>query len=641
MDEQSNAPHAVSRSTKERIIEQFKKEHSISFSCSRETLLIAIFSSISGFLFIVRYIFVGMQQVQKSVSIDFFSFLYSEHLINSAPFFRHVVDGDWFLRDGRVLGHGLQYSWNMVAPVLSFPLFFITRSLSFQLVCGLFISAILVFVLSYHLSRLLIQSFVWSILFAFLFTNATYFALYLIPHDVIGLGALFKTLFFTAEYPKELLLDKQGIVPLFPAWPLFIGSVYALFKLTEQQTKKWIGIFTGCSILLLYIYPPATLYVVLALVIFVAWSLIMRDTDGLKSLMAMIPLFLVFSIPLFLNIWSLSKLPHNLELWRRLPSSISSGILYDFWIYGMIVALLIALVIMWGKKSNHHRFAMLIVSFLFSGFIIKNAERIFDVHFPLYSSSLEPIYIGMSLAYVTILRYFVRHVVSQQKVKILVSFLLICITSVILFRSVQAEYGEGTALFSRSIMPRSIRSSLMFMNKNIPKGSVVGTPSTVMNGLIPVYTASYSVLPSAFSSTAPFSEIIDRWLSINKLYSIADSTLHDTLTGQRGRSDSYALYTENIIGFQLFGNYFRSDALDEYASSTPFGSSGAVMSHLFDEYKKIERNENLLQKYHVDYLYDGPYEKVLGSYGVSNLKGIKKIYDAEGVQIYEVVTVEK
>ena len=181
-------------------------------------------------------------------------------------------------------------------------------------------------------------------------------------------------------------------------------------------------------------------------------------------------------------------------------------------------------------------------------------------------------------------------------------------------------------------MPKNIYASLEWLNQNTKKDSVVATPSLTTNAYLPVFTHNNSLLPTALTSPLSLADIKDRYFLTYKLFDVSTDYFKKALVADMS---AFSTDMENYLWEYLVLDYYCDHSLGKYQQPGYCETSAATdAKNLYlEEYIKYpERYGYLLNKYKVDYIYYGPYEKKISQ---PNLDKFEKIYDSAGIEIYK------
>ncbi len=611
--------------------------HKIGSLLAKRYIAVALSALTAGILFVGRYLVVGWHQLKAGAPFDFFSFHHPDPLTNLAPMFRQVMDGMMYVSDGRVLEHVANPSaWSFVSPLVGYPLLAVFQDVSLQFLFGTILSAALVFIISYAIAKHLTRSHWWSLIYSFIFVNATLVVLFIIPIDIEGIKTLARSFSWLGSPPGEILMSRYVSFSVFPSWPVFVFSVYALLKLVEKpSSQKWMVTTAATIALLTHMYVTDALYIVASAGLMTVWYFLQTETQRAKTLLKTGLLTVVLSIPYIINYLAIQALPHAQELVERLGAEFTHQFRINAWPQYLVMVILAYGVWQWGKQQDRKSDATVIGSLALAGIGILNMQVVlgFNPHPQVWP--VHQFYLGYAVALLVIV-YGIVHAFKNNKIRKAVSVLLIVASVVLLSRAVYTEFISGVPLKEGSIMPQNIRTSLDWIDENLPENSVVGSPSATTNSLIPVYTSAYSIQPLAVTSVAPLTEVIDRWLTINSLYGIEEETLVTSLKKDHEFADAYARNSENGTAIFLFDTYFWEKGLGAFDHGRDLDIPDEAVNNILTAYETLPSSEILLEKYALDYLYVGPYEWRLGITDIDALPFTQQVYNNDGVAIYKI-----
>ena len=195
---------------------------------------------------------------------------------------------------------------------------------------------------------------------------------------------------------------------------------------------------------------------------------------------------------------------------------------------------------------------------------------------------------------------------------------------------------------------KEYREVYSWFDDNTAIDSVVVTLSTEHNMLIPVYTHNNVFIPNGFSSSSPTEEIIDRMFTVYKIFNVTPEHFGSITNGEmlKGEYDKGIGVGRRVINASLFEKSFWSNYPFHYKfwSFTKLDSDSSVFGEtnndrIYDKMLQYFRNFTPSDRYKMDYLLVGDYEKGISNFTLplnfirvwSNDRfDIYKIGDAEG-----------
>ena len=607
-----------------------------------EKIHVVLAAVIAGILFVGRHITTGLYQIKQGAPFNFFTFHHPDPLTNLAPMFRQVMDGAWYVTDGRVLENvGDPSLWSFVSPIVGYPFLALTQDVSLQFLIGTICTATLVFIISYAIAKHLTRSHWWSMVYSFLFVNATLVVLFVLPIDLVGLKTLIRSITFMGSPPQEILMSRYVSVSVFPTWPVFVFSVLALLKVAATpQSKKWVWFAALSSGMLTLMYVTDAMYIFGSIALMIIWFFLQTDTKRAKAFASVLGIATLTSMPYIVNYLSIQALPHAQELVERLGAEFTHSFRFNAWPQYAVMIVLAYGVWQWGKRENRTPAATVLGSMLLSGIFILNMQVVlgFNPHPQVWP--VHQFYLGYAFALLVIAHLFITHLIKPKFLNRSAITLLTVATLLIGARGVQTEFLSGIPLREASIIPQDIQTSLQWINNNIPANKVIASPSATTNSLIPALTSAHSIQPLAVTSATPLSEVVDRWLTINKLYDIPNATLVKSLKKEHMEIDAFAGASENATAIFLFDTYFWKKGLGAFDEGRQLSIPQDAIDTILAAYDDLPEDDILLDKYAMDYVYVGPYERALGIQNMDELSYTQNVFNENDIQIYKIIKEE-
>ena len=182
-----------------------------------------------------------------------------------------------------------------------------------------------------------------------------------------------------------------------------------------------------------------------------------------------------------------------------------------------------------------------------------------------------------------------------------------------------AEYRTSRVNADTFAVPKATVQSYDWLNKNTLPGSVVGAIAYDTNYEILLHTRNRVFLPVGLATVAPHEERWERFRALSRIYGLSSEAFREHAS--RG---AYYLFAAKYTDHGFDRSFTRS-ALNYKISDKA----------LDEETRRYESDvPNTLPQYRLDYLYVGPNERAFRSPSLEALPYVKKVYDAEGVEIY-------
>lgn len=646
----------------------------------------------SGILFILHQLIIWYRLAQEGKIYSFFSLVNPDPLVNLAPMIRAAIDGQTWISDGRIFEHmRLPNLWSFLDPLLIAPLNLIAGSISFTFLSGHFLSALATFFIVYFLAKRLIGSRIWSLFFSIIFSAAPLLGYYLFPASIFNLKLVARTLLPLGSYPGEILMSKYISFSVLPGLPFFAGAFYLLFLALDKKEFKYI-IFAGLSQgLLIYIYLTDVMYLFTAMGIMALLFAFHKQFAEIKKIIYIILIALGASLIYWWNFLNIKLLPWAEEFYLRLGGEATHAFRFSRWREYFLYMGLAALIWFLGKKLQKQKLAIYLIGFVLSAIVLFNLQVITGFNPAPTAWPVHQFYFGFSLAWLVLLfwiyklmslprspechgrkavdeglikyvggadtlrgkapRCHGRKPVDALRSKFAANILCAALIAVALsatLRIINTQIYIASYLYPAHAIPSNIFKSLEWLNKNTPTDSVVGSPSLVSNALLPAFTHNNVILPTAVTSPASQEEITDRLLVVYAIYGVDSEYLRGALSGTLGKidkfsqnqdldKDEFAQNQDNALNTFLFESYYTDHSIDGFSSRFTVDLPSEVTEQIVKRYESYPlRLDYLLNRYQIDYLYVGPYEKRFMRTDFSSLPFLKKVYDQDGVIIYKI-----
>jgi hypothetical protein len=122
-------------------------------------------------LFILYHLIVWFKVRRLGETYNFFSFTHPDPYSYWAPMFRDILDGHFWITDGRIAEHvGLPSLWSFVSPLLAAPIVLLMRNMSYAFLLGEFLAAAGAFIVFYFLAKAITKNRLFSLVFTSVFS---------------------------------------------------------------------------------------------------------------------------------------------------------------------------------------------------------------------------------------------------------------------------------------------------------------------------------------------------------------------------------------------------------------------------------------------------------------------------------------
>ena len=586
-----------------------------------------------GLLFALPHIIIRWTVASGGGIYSFFTFSNPDPLVNLAPMIRDVVDGHWWVSDGRTWEHiGYPNLWSFLDPVVLAPLSFLLPTTSDVFFIGHFLFPAIAVVFLFLIARIITGRTTLSILFAVFTVAAGIFWTVLPPLDIESAKLVARSLFFGSP-PGEILQSKYVSLSITPAIAIFAAAAWAVASAFERS-RLAPAILAGFLIgLLVYVYITDAMYLISGLGVAIVLSLAFRDWKMFRAGVTMLLAAAVTASGYLFNFFAIRTLPHADEFYRRLGGEITHAIRWSRFPEYLVFILLAAFVLVWGRKTGKRGVALAVASWILAGIVVLNMQVIVGFNPQATAWFVHQLYLGLGFGWLILISFFIER--SRQRI---LERAVCLVFLVLLARTVHTEVVWAGATAEESRLPDGIVRSVRWINENTPRDSVIASPSLVTNAIIPVWTHARVLLPVAVTSSASLAEIRDRWLLVSALFDVSPEVIRPHLERRGGRVDDFALNQEDNIVIFLYDTFFFPTTPDAFFR----GRGGMKIPQEETERLLLEleryprRTAYLLNRYRIDYLYVGPNERRLSSVDFDALPFLRKEYDADGIAIYAV-----
>ncbi|MEK7516100.1 MAG: hypothetical protein AAB562_00725 [Patescibacteria group bacterium] len=602
--------------------------------------LLLVGAVFSGVLFVLQHLLIWYRLFREGKPWSFFSFVNPDPLVNLAPMIRDVLDGHWWVSDGRILEHmQLPNLWSFVDPILLSPLIFLTRSVSLTFLIGHFLVAAAVFVVVYYLALRLTRNRAWSYLFSLLFGSAPLLSNYLFPTPLANLKMIARTVFHLGSYPGEVLMSKYVSFSVLPGLVLFALAFLTLLRAIEAPSRRTViaaGLVQG---LLIYVYITDVMYLFTAMGIMALLFLARRRMAEFKALVGIVAIALATSALYWWNFFSIQFLPWANEFYLRIGGELTREFRVSQWKEYLLYAAFALAIWVIGKRMRQETIATYLVGFILSAIVLLNLQVIVGFNPAPTVWAGHQLYFGFFLAWL-VLAHWIYQMQRARHPRAALAFAasLVVMVVLVVLRIIVTQAYIASYMYPAHTIPQNVRESLAWLEQNTPRDSVVVSPSLVTNALVPVFTHNAVIMPVAVTSPAPQAEIIDRLYVTYALYGVSPEYLRSALAGSLGKADNFAFGMENALTTFLFESYYVDHSIDGYFLRRTADIPLEVAGGLVEDYENYPRRLGyLLNRYQIDYLYVGPYERRFSYIDFDRQKYLEKVYETDGVAIYRII----
>ncbi len=602
--------------------------------------IVVVLSGIfSGILFIFHHLIIWYRLSQEGKVYNFFSFVNPDPLVNLAPMIRDAIDGHIWISDGRIFENTyLPNLWSFLVPLLVAPLNLIAGSISMTFLLGHFLVAMATFFIVYFLIKRLIGNRVWSLFASILFSSAPFVGYYLFPASVFNLKLIGRTFLHLGSYPGEMLMSKYVSFSVLPGLPFFAAAFYLILLVLEKKELKYT-IFAGLLHgMLIYIYITDVMYLFTAMGMMALLFCLNKQFAEVKRIIFVMLIAAITSVFYWWNFLNIRLLPWADEFFPRLGGELTREFRFSQWKEYLLYIGFAAVIWIVGKRWRERKIAIYLIGFVLAAIILLNLQVIIGFNPAPSAWPIHQFYFGFFLAWVVFIYWIYQLVIRRFH---LVARIFCVVLSLVVFsaalRIVRTEIYIASYLFPAHTIPVNISRSLEWLEANTPGDSVVASPSLVSNALLPVFTHNNVIVPAAVTSAASQKEIIDRIYTVYSIFGVDPDFIRMALKGSVPKFDDFAFGAENALSTFIFESYYVDHSIDGYILRRTAELPQEVENRLVLDYERYPKELGyLLNRYKLDYVYVGPYEKKFSTTDFDIKTYFEKVYDEGGVAIYKI-----
>ncbi len=482
-------------------------------------------------------------------------------------------------------------------------------SLELSFILSDFIFPALIFFAVYIFAFEMVKNKLAALLFGVIFIFSPMAGIFPSP-DALAFFVKRDPLYFTRfEYPKVTFL-------------FFVLCLYFTMRALQRGGRKNILYAGLCFGIMFYTYLYDWAYILVGLGIMGCLFMWERRWDYVRTLIGIVVVGFLLSVPYWVNFFQLKALPQYHDLFLRIGTEVSHR--FRFWTVWKSYArnlFLIGLMLVFVRKRNTLVFTFL-AALLCAYAVVVNVQVILGFnpqadHW--YRISFLPIDLAIfACAYYAEKKYNIiagRKFIDKAGYALIVLYIAWGVFSQYSFSKAHAKLYTIDAAYARSYS---------WMNMNTPSGSVIGSISFMTNSELPLFTHNKVFVANGGNSTASNEEIWKRFLLLARMFSLRPE-------------QTIALAREN--NFYLFHDFYHSHEFDSYFYPRRLVADEAEKDYIEKRayYEKmISRSAEYPNIYRLDYLYFGPRERIAGADAAGFMKDIHKIYDSDNIIIYEV-----
>ncbi len=394
-------------------------------------------------------------------------------------------------------------------------------------------------------------------------------------------------------------------------------GIYRALNREEPLTVVAAGVSFG---LLFYMYLYDWALFLVALSLLALWFIARKEYSRAKKIAVVIGIGLLVSVPYWIHLVEVRHAVQARDILARAGGEFSHRFRFATVWKSYLRNAVLAGVLFFTLRKKNPLAAAFVSSFLLAYFVVVNAQVVtgFNIqpdHW--YRTQFFPITLA-----VIILGY-----AAWQRWRNRVSELMrvaagACFLGFFLVTALMGQYAYSVAHAREYALPLARAKSYAWLNEHTPQGSVVGSISFETTNDVELLTHNRVYLPM-FNTAVPSSEVWERFLFLAKIYRVPPERLADTI---RNGPTAFFLFMEE------YGSRGFDSAFGKYERTVP-ETIAAEEIHAYEEMAR--RPLSLPPRYRLDYLYMSDRERALGEDPASVIPHLKKIYDRDGIIMYE------
>lgn len=440
-------------------------------------------------------------------------------------------------------------------------------------------------------------------------------------------------------------LGYQSRLPFTQFTFIILISAIVLLYLFLKGRKTIYGVLCGLFMgLLFYTYLYHWTFFFIGIGILFLIFLIKRDYKNSKRVFIVLAIGMLISIPYWIDFAKFKSEPYSEEILGRMDMvsgrmpSISNTITY---------LLFLSLFVILVKKRDEIFY--IFISLLLGGIVCINIQvflgySIQAYHWPLTSiTPLIVIMIFYMTSEVLVREYNLGAVnwiitISRRYYKPLFVFLIL----IFLTYGTYHNYMFSRNTYRYYTLPNTIIEAYRWLDRNTQTDDVILSASVENINLIPVYTRDNNFIPNAVFTVASTQEILDRTYIAYKLLNVSPSYLENLMRQDNAVLDKYyrPFGRTGIPNTEIFEEVFWIPTLfhSKFFSQGGYEIPEEIMKGILSNYNNYTNNiDELLNRYRVDYIYYGQYERKISSVNLTEYKQFRELYKNEDVTIYKVL----
>ena len=403
----------------------------------------------------------------------------------------------------------------------------------------------------------------------------------------------------------------------------FVPAMYFIYRAITEKNKISIILAGVCSGLLFYTYFYDWVYVFTGLFLLFVIFLIQKNFAAAKIIIYIGCIALAVSVLYWINFLTLSSLPQYKDIVARVGVEVSNQFRFTNW-RAYLRHIILALLIWFAFSKKQKVLTAYLIAFLLPLLILLNIQVItgFNPQSDHWSRT-HWLILGTAILMLFIWLYEKYFKKIPKKYFLVLGSSIMAVVSIITINT----YIKMSALnYDKQWLPPQILTSYTWLSQNTPQGSVVGSISYITNAELLLYTENKVFLPYGLNTLAPTDEIWERFFYISKLFNFPEEQFSKSISENQG-----------MLMHLFHCQYYVDKSLNSFFKKNKRELPEKLFKEKMDSYKEIlNKPDNLIIPYKLDYIYFGPREKELSENLKISYPFLDKVYDDDYIQIYKV-----
>lgn len=378
------------------------------------------------------------------------------------------------------------------------------------------------------------------------------------------------------------------------------------------------GVFFGS---LFYCHPSAWSYIIISYTLFSLYLLFKNRFTQLGTLVFIFLIGLIISVPYWLNLSRLMKLPYFSELLIRV------GLFYSHQpeLLKLPIIALLLFIFLYRKRDLIFYF---ISSFLLAAFLSMNQQVISGVNpgawrWYLYIAKHIALIAGVVLLNNLLIQNseFLEKIFQGFNYKRVKIFFLGLVFAILMVTGLYSQVYYYEKWRDEQKEKQALYDAFQWLNSHTEVDSVILAPDFASMQLSTYTHNNTYVVSPIFESVMPNAEIIERYFIFARLFGLNSEEVIKYI--QKYTSVWFGMRTD-VPKYKYYDDSFRLKAISEV---------------VYNDYNYFQKQDllGLLRRYRIDYIFYNPEEIMLSKIDLNTYPFLSKLYDKSGIQIYKLL----